>query len=190
MALNGENELLVRKALAEIVETVPEAGYVIPAARYCSDINDYWTTRDASLESRREVESPLIDSTWVYPVSFQDDRSSGGHDSPLVKLDYEFYIFRQYGLEREDEGETPDVFGSKVLKQHNAFVAAWLGIKEAFQREAAIAALDEDIAVERKSTPVVQVEPIGNMAACEFVPRALGFSVRLRETVKLKLKEC
>lgn len=188
--LDRGEELIVRKALADIVATVPEAGYVIPSARYCSDTSDYWAASDPAKVTRDSIETALIGSTWIYPVNFIDDFTSGGHDSPLVKITYELYLFKQYGLMRDDESDTPDVFSSKVLKEHNDFVAAWLGIKSEFQRESTIAGLDPELFAERKTTPIVQIENIVNQAICEFVPRAVGFAVRLQETVKIKLREC
>jgi len=190
MALDRENELKCRKALADLIATVPEAGYVVPAARYSSGIEDFWAVADPTKDTRNELETSLIAATWVYPLIFSDDFTSGGHDSPLVRFSYEIYLFRQYGLEREDESETPIVFDSKVLKEHNDFIAAWLGIKEAFQREAVIAELDPAVFAERKTGPVVQIENIANQAVCEFVPGAVGYAVRLQETLRLKLREC
>lgn len=190
MPLDRDNELNCRKALADIVASVPEAGYVIPAARYTSGSEDFWAVADPSKTGRIDIETALIAATWIYPLIFADDFASGGHDSPLIRLSYEIYIFRQYGLEREDESDAPIVFDSKVLKAHNDFVTAWLGIKQAFQREATIAELDPEEFVERKTTPLIQIENIANQAVCEFVPGAVGYSVRLQETLKLRLREC
>lgn len=188
MSLNEDNELLIREDLANIIGTVNRAGYVIPAARYCSGIEEFWTSTDEDKDTRDEIELSLIAATWIYPITVTDDFSVGiCKEKPLISLVYEIYMFRQYGLMRKDESDTPDVFGSKVLVQHNDFIAGWLGIKEEFQRDANLASLSGTVFVERKTTPVVQIEPIVNQAVCEFVPGAVGFAVRLQETVKLRL---
>jgi len=190
MGLDRATELLIRNGLNDMVVAAGDAGYVIPSARYCSDVADYWASRDQTKDTQLEIEMALIDSVWIYPLNFLDDRTAGGADSPRVGLIYEIYIFRGYGLEREDESEFPDIFSSKVLKQHNDFVASWLDIKAAFQRKANMAGMDTAIFAEMQSTPVVQVEPIQNLAVCEFVPGAVGYSVRLQETVNVRLREC
>lgn len=190
MAIDTQTEITIRKALTEIVESVPEAGYVIPAPRYCNSIQSYWAAADPTKVTREEIETEEINATWLYPVNFVDDFTSGGHDSPLISLQYEIYLFRQSGLVRGDETEMPDVFESKLLDQHNKFVAAWLGIKAAFQREANIDGLEAHIFVTRKTKPVTQVENIENLTACEFVPGVIGYAVRLIATVQLKFTEC
>ena len=189
MSLDRENELLIRKALADIVGSVPEAGYVIPAARYCNGLEDFWASADLDEKNTRdEIDGALIAATWLYPLSFTDDFTAGiCKEKPLVRMVYEIYMFRQYGLMRQDETETPDVFSKKVLVQHNDFVAGWLGVKEAFQREANLGALDDSEYAEQKTTPVVQIEPIGNQVICEFIPGVIGFAVRLQESLKIRL---
>ncbi len=185
MAITAANEKVVRKALAAIVETVPEAGYVIPSARYTSGREDYWASVDQTVDTKDEIETTLIAATWIYPVAFVDDFASGCFDAPLYNLTYEIYFFRQYGLMRADETAFPDVYDKKVLAQHNAFIAAWIGIKGAFQRRADIAGLSADF-VESITQPVVQVEPLANQVICEFVPGVVGFAGRLQETVRLR----
>lgn len=182
--MDAATEILVRKHLAAIVATVPEAGYIKPAAQYFSGIEDFWATVDPTKDTQDEVEMSLIAGTWIYPVNFTDDATSGTCDGkPLMNFSYEFYLFVQYGLIRADESETPDVFDKKVLVQHNAFIAAWLGIKQEFQRKANIPGLTGYAKAE--TGPVVQIEDIASQAVCEFIPGAVGYAVRLRETVSL-----
>lgn len=190
MAFEIEQELLVREALAGMIGTVPEAGYVVPAAHYFADAADYWAQYDPTKVTQKEIETEIVSATWLYPVNFRDDPTSGSEHSPLKHVTYEIYIFRQYALQREDEAEIPDAFKKLVLYQHNKFIAAWLGIQAAFQRRAAIEALSGTDFVRRESTPVVQIEPIVPQAICEFIPRVIGFAVRLQETVQIQLREC
>lgn len=172
-----------------MVETVPEAGYVIPSARYCNSISDFWAAADQSKDTRDEIETSPISSTWIYPVSFRDDFTSGGADSPLIELHYEIYYFVQYGLMRENE-ETADVFESKTLEQHNKFIAGWLGIKSAFQGKRNIDGLNIDLFITQQTSPLIQTEIIVNSAVCEFIPGLVGHAVRFIEAVKLKFEEC
>jgi hypothetical protein len=191
MELTAEHELLVRKALAETLAGITELGYVIPSPLYCNDISEFWATLDGeNTDTKDEIETQTIAATWLYPLQFVDDFTSGGNDSPLVRLTYEIYQFRQYGLEREDENQNPDIFNSQVLKQHNRFIAGWLGVKAAFQGNRNIASIDSEIFATAKTTSVVQLELIQNLAVCEFVPGIVGFAVKLQETIELKLRSC
>lgn len=187
MAISPENELTVRKALADTIATVPEAGFVQPSPLYCSSIEDFWAVHDPSIDTNDEIDAARIAGCWLYPLQFVDDFSSGCIDSPLVNVTYEAYLFRQYGLEREDENSMPVIFDSEVLLNHNLFVAAWLGIKAAFQGNRNIAGLPDGMFSLAKTTSTVQYAFIQNFAACEFVPGAAGFAVRLQQTVRLLL---
>lgn len=190
MEITRTDELISRKVLANRVATVAAAGYVIPSARYCSGIEDFWAAADPSKNTQIAIESSLIAATWIYPVSFIDDFASGGADSPLIRIVYEFYQFRQYGLMRDDESVTPDVFDSKVLAQHADFIAGWLGIKAEFQREWVVPGLSNDVYATARTTPIVQTEDIQNQVICEFVPGVVGYAVRHRESLKIKFVEC
>jgi hypothetical protein len=191
MELTPEHELIIRKALADTLASIPELVFIIPSPLYCNDIPEFWATLDGeNTDTKDEIETQTIAAAWLYPLQFVDDFSSGGIDSPLVRLTYEIYQFRQYGLEREDENENPDIFNSQVLKQHNLFVAGWLGIKAALQGNRNIAGVDPDVFATAKTTSVVQQELIQNLSVCNFVPGAVGFGVKLLETVELKLRSC
>lgn len=190
MGLSVDIELLVRKAHANTVVTVPEAGYPIPAPIYFTDVADFWATVDATKDTKSEIERTTIAATWIYPLIVSDDLSVGSPHSPLYRLTHEIYIFRGYRLTRADETVTPDDFGKTTLKAHNDFVAAWLGIKEAFQGKRAIAGLDDDIFAVKRSTPTTQGEYIQNRGNCEFIPMLQGFMVKLQETVEIQLREC
>lgn len=190
MSLTSANELIIRKALATTAGTVAEAGYIKPAAQYFSGIEEAWATFDQTKDSRDEIETSLIAATWIYPVNFLDDLTSGGLDSPLVNLRYEFYLFRQYGVIRADESATPDIFDSKVLVQHNDFIAGWLGLKEAFQGNRNIAGLDAEEFATVQTTSLVQIDDIANQVICEFIPGIVGYAVRLQTSVRIKLRDC
>lgn len=190
MMLSKEEELNIRKVLAQKAGEISDLGFVRPSAQYFGGREDFWATVDPDKDTVNEVEMSLISATWIYPVNFVDDLTASSPDSPLIRLTYEFYHFTQYGAMREDESETPDVFSSKVLSQHASFISGWLGLKEAFQRKATIAELDPEEFVVRQTTPVIQIEDMGTQSICEFIPGVVGYDYRLRETVEVKFREC
>lgn len=190
MGLDAANELIIRKALATTAGAIAACGYIKPAPQYFSGIEDYYATTDGTKDTQIEIETQLVSALWIYPMLFTDDFTSGGQDSPLINLEYEFYLFRQYGLMRADESSTPDVFDAKVLYQHNQFITAWLALKESFQGNRNIAGLDPSVFVTAQTTSLIQIEDINNQAVCEFIPGLVGYAVRLRTSVNIKLLEC
>lgn len=187
--MTAAEELQIRKALALTIAAIPEAGFVIPAPLYCNDSSDFFATLDNTKDTKDEIELTDIAACWLYPIRFVDDLSSSKPDSPLVKLSYEIYLFRQYGLERVDETATPDVFNSQMLKLHNLFIKAFLDIKSAFQGNRNIG-LNTAIFAINQTTSVYQDQFIDNKAVCKFVPGIIGFAATLSQTVKIKLVDC
>jgi hypothetical protein len=192
MAFTAEQQLQILQALTNTVATVPEAGVPIPTPLYCNDISEFWGTFDGdNKDTQEEIETTLIAATWIYPVQPIDDLTSSKPDSPEVNLTYELYQFRQYGLEREDENEMPDVFNKQILKQHSLFTKGWIDLKAEFQGNRNIDGLDyTNIFAKAQTTSLVFPERIQNLAVCDFVPGIVGFAVRMQETVKFKLREC
>lgn len=188
--LNAASEKVLRKAIADMAAVVTDAGNVQPSPLYFVDAADFWNTTAGNVDTRDEIDTECVAGLWIYPLQFVDDFTSGGIDSPLVNLTYEFYLFRQYARTREDEGDTPQLFESKCLEQHNKFVSAWLGLKSEFQGKRAIPGLDPLIFATVKTTSLTQPELIDNQAECEFVPQAVGFAVRLQCVVEVKLVAC
>lgn len=190
MGITAAQELSIRQALANTVGGIAAAGFVIPTPLYCNGVEDFWATLDSSVDTKCEIEQTPIAACWIYPLHFVDDFTSGGEDSPLINLTYEFYLFRQYGLEREDENDPPEIFNSQVLKAHNLFVEAWLETKSEFQGKRSIAGIDPAVFAKAQTTSIVQPELIQNLAVCEFVPGIVGYAVKMHETVKILLREC
>lgn len=188
--LDAANELVLREAITTQAGLVANVGFVNPSPLYLNDRSEFWATFDNSKNTRDEIELNSVAGLWIYPFQFVDDFTSGGIDSPLVNLSYEMYLFRQYGREREDEDQPPEVFESMVLKQHNLFISAWLGLKSSFQGNRNVAGLDPLIFATVKTTSLVQNEFIQNQSPCEFIPGAVGFAVRMLEAVQVKLKQC
>lgn len=187
--LDATQELIIRKSLATTLASVTEAGFIQPSPLYCNDVSEFWATLDASNDTKDEIDQTIIACTWLYPILFEDVADAGCMDKPLIRLTYEAYIFRQYGLAREDETDTPDVFNSKVLANHNLFIAAWLGIKNALQgrRTMDMAGIGLTGFSSAFTNSVVQADDIQNQEICQFVNGIVGFSVRLRETVELQV---
>jgi hypothetical protein len=190
MGLEADQELILRQALASQLALIPECGFIIPAPLYCNGIAEFFATLDNSQDTKEEIELTPIAAAWLYPLTFLDDFTSGGLDSPLINFTYEIYLFRQYGLEREDETQPPEVFESMVLKQHNLFVKAWLDIKASFQGNRNIAGLDPSIFATARTTSLTQLGFIENLSRCQFVPGIVGFTVQLQETIQIKLVAC
>jgi len=192
MGLSAAQELIIREALATNARTIPETGEVQPSPLYLANVAEFWGTHDPAKLTQVELETSIVAGLWIYPLRFDDDFSSGGVDSPNIGLKYEYYLFRQYGRVRvNDNGEEvmPELFESQVLLQHNLFIKAWLDLKSQLQGNRALG-LDTAIFATAKTTSALQAEDIDNMAECKFIPGIAGFSVRLHETVNLKLRAC
>ena len=190
MAFTKDDEKILRQALATTLEGVSNIGFVIPSRLRFNGIEEFWGTLDESKETKIDIETSIVAGCWVYPMHFTDDTTSSPPDSPQVSLDYEMYLFRQYGLERENEDEPDKIFEHQLLKLEDQFVEAWLGIKEEFQGNRNIAGIDSARFAKAKTSSIFQPEDIDDEAICRFVPGIVGFAVRLRETVIFKLKEC
>ena len=189
MSITADNELLIRRAHADTIDAVTEAGYVIPAPVFFNDRADFWATVDPQT-TREDVETTAIAGCWIYPLGVEDDSEQGSDHSPLVRLTYEFYLFRSYAFARSDETETPDVFGSQVLAAHNLFTKAWIDIKAAFQGKRNIAGLPDGVFAVARTTSLVFPEFIENRVPCQFIPNVLGFAVRMQETAELMAVQC
>lgn len=193
MSLSAENELIIRRKLAETVATVTEAGFVIPAPIYFNDRPEFWATVDPQ-GTQKAIETEPIAACWIYPLLPADAdpvrEGLGSDHSPLVNLTYEMYLFRSYAFTRADETAMPDIFGKTVLEAHNLFTKAWLDVKAAFQGKRNISGLPADTFSVARTTSMTFPAFIENRVACVFIPQVLGFAIRMRETVQLMEVEC
>lgn len=187
--LDKSNEIIIRKALAATLATVTDAGFVQPSPLYCNDVAEFWATLDATKDTKDEIDQTIVPCVWLYPILFEDVPDAGCLDKPLIRLTYEMYLFRQYGLAREDETATPDVFNATLLANHNLFISAWLGIKNEFQgrRTMDMTGIGLTGFQSAITTSIVQADDIQNQDVCQFVNGIVGFSVRLKETVELQV---
>lgn len=184
--LDATQELIIRKSLADTIATVSEVGFVQPSPLYCGDDEDFWATLNPTVNTKDEIDQTIIPCCWLYPISFEDVPDAGCLDKPLIRLTYEFYLFRQYGIQRvADRVVSIEIFDTELLAEHNTFVAAWLGIKNEFQGKRNLTGLTGFTYA--KTNSIVQVDDIQNQDVCQFVNGIVGFSVRLRETIDLQV---
>lgn len=186
-----EDEVTIRKFLAEevIAPVMPTGGRVIPAPIYFNDKEDYWATIETvSFTTQPEIEKAHVMFCSLYFVNFVD--IEGPTDSPLFGMIYELYVFSQYDATRSDENVSPDEFNKRMLLKHNEFVACCLKLKEAFQGQRTIGALDAAVYATRRTTSLVQSERVQNKVQTEFVPGINGHLAKFQETVQLKLVAC
>lgn len=186
MSLTPENELTVRRKLADKSASVPTIGFVLPAPIYFADKSDFWATV-APLDTRTELETTPAKFCAIYPLAFEDVPENR-QDEPLIKFTYEFYLFHERTLERADESAAPDGFSKKLLKTHSDFVAAWLDLRAEFLGVQQLN-LGPEFSI-AKTNSLTQRDEINNKAKCEFIPDIKGFEVRMQIVATILLKEC
>lgn len=189
MSLSAENELTVRRAIADKLALAAEIGFVIPAPLYFNDKADFWATLSEKT-TRADIEKSLVKFCAVYPLQFEDVQTVTVSDEPLINLTYEFYLFHERNSERADETGAPDAFNRQLLKSHSDFIAAWLNARGEFLGKQYLTALDETVFVVRQTNSLSQIGFISNDAECEFVRGAKGFEVRMQLRAKIQMKDC
>lgn len=160
---------------------------VNPASLLLNDASDFWATFDQSVNTKDEIDQNLIAALWIYPIDFipADDT-----DSPIIDFPYEHYLFVQYGVGRADEAEDATLFNSQRLAQEDKFYAAWLELMSLYRGRANIDGLPDGKYAVMKSSSMQTNGEIERFANCDFVRGIVGFSVRMRETVKFQLVAC
>lgn len=174
---------IVLKRVTQQLEMVPANGQVRPSPQYFSKAADFWNTVTPSVETRNQVEEPLINATWVYPVNFITDPTSGQLGNPDRTFFFEIYRFTQYGNIRVDQTSTPDVYNSRVLSQWMLFLEGWLGTMEKFGRKNNIPGLD-GYAI-KSTQPIQQFADMGSTKMCQYISGVVGYDIRFRLTVNL-----
>jgi hypothetical protein len=186
MSLTPENELTIRRKIADKAGSVEHIGFVLPAPVDFADKEDFWATV-APKDTREALETTPVKFCAIYPLQ-SEDVPENGQSEPLILLTYEFYLFHERTSARKDESAVPDVFNKKLLKTHSDFVAAWLDLRTEFLGRQQLN-LGAEFAVAQTNS-LRQPDEIRNNAKCEFVPGIRGFEVRLRLDAKILLKEC
>jgi hypothetical protein len=189
MSLTAEIELAIRKAIAEKIANVADAGYVIPAPLYFADRADFFATVNP-LVTQKLIETTPVAFCCLSLLKFGDSRAEGCADEPLVRLTYNLYFFREYGFERADESLTPDEFLKKNLKSYNAFIKAILDARIEFLglQYLVSAELPENFDV--KSNSLVQEDEfIEENDKCRYVPKVKGHSVDMQATIQVLINE-
>ncbi len=132
MSLSPENELTIRRAIAEKLAGISGVGFIIPAPIYFADKADFFNQISlVILNTQKLIETSLVKFCAVYPIRFEDVQTSNFSDEPEILLTYEFYLFHERNSARADESGI-DSFNKTILKTHNDFCAAYLRIREAF----------------------------------------------------------
>jgi hypothetical protein len=176
--------------LTEGLETIPEAGRIIPGPVFYGDAADYW--RGVNHVSRPttqvEIETGHIEAFWILFRGFQDQ--GGTPHSPLFDVIFEFYGFSQYDLQRQDANVTAEEIARRILRYHVRFTLAIAKIKEYYQGERALGLFDPERYARQFTQPVVQEEFVTDRGPCEYIRNVEGHTIRLFESVRLQLKEC
>lgn len=186
MSLTPENELAIRRKLADRAALVETIGFVLPAPIDFVDKDDFWANL-APKQTRTELETTPVKFCAIYPLAFEDAPENRQHE-PLIKFTYEFYLFHERTQTRIDEAETPDAFNKKLLKTHSDFIRAWLDLRAEFLGAQQLN-LGADFSI-AKTNSLAQRDEINNQAKCEFVPGIKGFEVRMQLVATILLKEC
>lgn len=131
MSLSGEDELNIRRAIAEKVAGVPGVGFVIPSPVSFVEKADFFATFDPKL-TQKEIETTNIQFCAISFLKFEDVPEEGCEDEPMIALIYNLHVFSEYDFERADESGTPDSFLKGVLKSERAFLNALFAIRQEF----------------------------------------------------------
>lgn len=186
--LSAEENLQIIKHLADKCAAVPECGFVLPAPIFFNDKEDFHAQiRSIALNTRKAIETAEIAFCSISFLRFEDEDTEASD----TNFSYEFYVFRQYGLERSDESVTPDAFLKRMLKSYQNFLAAILGLRAEFAGENPIPDLDEERFAEALTKSLVQDEFVseGN-TVCKYIPGVRGFAAELTGTIEITMREC
>lgn len=146
--MNYDAEILIRKHLTGIVETVAPSFVCIPApiqfenrAAYFSNVSGLNLTMQKPLET-----TPVKFCAISILLPFEDENpiEDGCSDAPLTTITYNFYVFRQYEAMRENEA---DSFLTKTLKSYNEFIKTVLDLRTQFLGENEIGGISSDLIV-------------------------------------------
>src|SRR6185369_10958880 len=178
MSLTSEIELSIRKALAEKMANVTDAGHIIPTPVFFVEKADFFATVNPLSTQDLIEETPAV-FCCISLLKFEDSVKEGCADEPLVRLTYNFYFFRQYDLERADETNAPDDFLKKNLKSYNLFIKALLDARVEFLGVQNLISADFPDNFDIKTNRLVQEEFMVEKGKCQYIPRIFGHSVNL-----------
>ncbi|HEX8289825.1 MAG TPA: hypothetical protein VF556_17720 [Pyrinomonadaceae bacterium] len=185
MSLTAEQELIIRKRLAEKCANVPEAGFIIPAPIFFKNKADFWAQINGlAVNTQRQIETTNIAFCCISLLQRVDSKKEGCPDNPLIRLTYNFYFYRGYDIEREDERETPDDFLKRTLKTYNLFVRAVMDVWNEFlglQNVPEFPAEEMDV----NTNSMTQAEFISEKGSCRYIKGIEGHSVNLQSVVEV-----
>lgn len=187
--LTDVEELIIRKAIGTKTATVETAGFVIPAPIFFVDKADFFATVQELLE-QKQIETTPIAFCCISFLKFTDSPSEGCGDQPLVRILYNFYFFRQYDLEREDESEvTPDAFLKTTLKSYNAFIKTILEARNEFLGVQDLVSSDLPENFDVKTSSLKQTDFVEESDICRYIPGVKGHSIDLTSEVSILINE-
>ena len=184
MNFEAEHEILIRKALAEKIALVPEAGFVVPSPIFFNDKADFWAQINSlSVNTRKKIDQTNLAFCCISLFKRVDSTREGCGDSPFIRLTYNFHFFRGYTNEREDESDLPDEFLVRTLKTYNLFIKAVMDVWTQFLGLQNIPELGTGI--EGNSNSLTQPEFIEEKRPCRYIPGVAGHSVDLQSVIEI-----
>lgn len=190
MSFTSDDELAIRKALANKIAIVPEAGAIIPAPVFFADRSDFWAQINSlAIIAQKQIETTNLAFCCISLLKRVDSIKEGCSDNPFIRLTYNFHFFRGYAEERSDESITPDEFLRRNLKSYNTFVRAVLDCWTQFLGVQAISGLPDG--VEANSNSLEQAEFIDELGKCRYIRRGdvEGHSVNLQSVVEVLITD-
>ena len=189
MSLTSDIEISIRKAIAEKLNPVLAAGFVIPAPIYFVDKADFAATVNNLLDTQKEIELSNVAFIVISLQKFEDSPSEGCADEPLVRLTYNFYFFRQYDFERADESLSPDEFLKKNLKSYNEFLKSVFDARIQFLGKQFLVSPDISFDFSIQTNSLVQSEFINENDSCRYIPQIFGHAADLQSVVEVLINE-
>lgn len=185
MSLTGDQELIIRKIIAE---RIAEAGmpFVVPSPVYFSNKADFWATVAPKL-TKKEIETTALQHCTISYLRFEDDPAEGCEDEPLISIFYRLHVFREYEFERADESDAPDLFLKKVLRSEREFMNALFAVRQAFLGVQPLVGLPEGWSGETNS--LTQEDFAEEREQGEYVGGVEGFSADLVLKVEVIIQE-
>jgi len=186
----SDNELTIRRALAEKVALVPEAGAVIPAPVFFRDTADFWAQINSlAVNTQKAIETSNPAFCCISLLKRVDSTKEGCADNPFIRLTYNFYFFRGYAEQREDESVNPDEFLKRNLKSYNTFVKAVLDCWTQFLGTQNIPSLPGGY--EGNSTSLTQPEFIDELQRCRYIRKDApeGHAVNLQSVIEVLIQD-
>ena len=185
MNLTGEQELLIRRKVAEKIDAIDIDWFVVPSPIAFTDKADFWNVLNPKL-TQKEIERTFINAVWISYLRFEDDIDDGcGEENPVTVLYYRLHIFCEYGFSRVDE---PDDFLKRVLVREREFMNFVFAVRQEFLGETDLDDLPDEIEY-AKTQNLEQTDFADDRADTEYVGGVEGFTADMTLQVRAMSKE-